>query len=84
MSSIEQLGKDRWRARWRDPGGRQKAKTFTQKDFADNHLRAIDAASGLFDDDLDGVAERLDADPRVYSMCTDASVVPRTAESAGR
>jgi hypothetical protein len=44
MSSIEKLGKDRWRARWRDPGGRQKAKTFTQKDFADNYLRNIDAA----------------------------------------
>jgi hypothetical protein len=35
MSSIEQLGTDRWRARWRDPGGRQKAKTFT-KYFADH------------------------------------------------
>jgi hypothetical protein len=44
MSSIEKLGKDRSRARWRDPGGRQKAKTFTQKDFADNYLRNIDAA----------------------------------------
>ena len=44
MSSIEQLAEDRWRARWRDPGGRQKAKTFTQKDFADNYLRNIDAA----------------------------------------
>ena len=44
MSSIEQLGKDRWRARWRDPGGRQKARTFTQKDFADHYLRNIDAA----------------------------------------
>src|ERR1035437_887510 len=44
MSSIEQLGKDRWRARWRDPGGRQKARTFTQKDFADNYPRNIDAA----------------------------------------
>jgi len=44
MSSIEQLGKDRWRARWRDPGGRQKAKTFTQKDIADHYLRNIDAA----------------------------------------
>jgi hypothetical protein len=43
MSSIEQLGKDRWRARWRDPGGRQKAKTFKQKDFADHYLRNIDA-----------------------------------------
>ena len=44
MSSIEQLGTDRWRARWRDPGGRQKAKTFTHKDFAGSFLRNIDAA----------------------------------------
>jgi hypothetical protein len=44
MSSIEQLGTDRWRARWRDPGGRQKAKAFTQKDLADHYLRNIDAA----------------------------------------
>jgi integrase len=44
----------------------------------------LDVYSGLFDDDLDGVAERLDAGARVYSMCTDAPVVPMTAESAGR
>src|ERR1035437_9856273 len=44
MASIEQLGKDRWRARWRDPGGRQKARTFTQTGFADHSLRHIDAA----------------------------------------
>src|SRR5665647_663001 len=40
MSSVEQLGTDRWRARWRDPGGRQKAKTFTQKDFAAKWMTA--------------------------------------------
>ncbi len=44
----------------------------------------LDVYSGLFDDDLDGVTERLDAGARVYSMCTDAPVVPLTAESAGR
>ena len=44
----------------------------------------LDVYSGLFDDDLDGVAERLDAGARVYSMCTDAPVVPLNAESAGR
>lgn len=43
-----------------------------------------DVYSGLFDDDLDGVAEQLDPGARVYSMCTEASVVPLTAESAGR
>ena len=45
---------------------------------------SLDVYSGLFDDDLDGVAERLDAGARVYSMCTDAPVVPLNAESAGR
>jgi len=44
MSSVEQLGTDRWRARWRDPDGWQKARTFKQKDFADHYLRNIDAA----------------------------------------
>ena len=44
----------------------------------------LDVYSGLFDDDLDGVAERLDAGARVYSMCTDSPVVPLNAESAGR
>ena len=44
----------------------------------------LDVYSGLFDDDLDGVAERLDAGARVYSMCTDAPVVPLKAEGAGR
>jgi len=44
----------------------------------------LEVCSALFDDDLDGVAERQDAGARVYSMCTDAPVVPLTAESAGR
>jgi hypothetical protein len=44
----------------------------------------LDVYSGLFDDDLDGVAERLDASARVYSMCTETPFVPLTAESAGR
>jgi len=44
----------------------------------------LDVYSGLFDDNLDGVAERLDAGARVYSMCTDAPVIPLNAESAGR
>ena len=44
----------------------------------------LDVYSGLFEDDLDGVAERLDAGARVYSMCTDAPIVLLTAESADR
>lgn len=43
----------------------------------------LDVYSGLFDDDLDGVADRLDADAHVYSLCTDADVVklPETGAS---
>jgi integrase len=44
----------------------------------------MDVYSGLFEDDLDVVAERLDAGARVYSMCTETPILPRTAESAGR
>jgi len=44
----------------------------------------LDVYSGLFDDDLDGVADRLDAGARVYSACTDAPVIPLNAEGAGR
>ena len=32
----------------------------------------LDVYSGVFDDDLDGVAERRDVGARVYSMCTEA------------
>lgn len=34
----------------------------------------LDVYSGLFDDDLDAVAERLDAAHGVYEMCTEATV----------
>ena len=44
----------------------------------------LDVYSGLFEDDLDGVAERLDAGARVYSMCTETPILPLTVESAGR
>ena len=44
----------------------------------------LDVYSGLFEDDLDGVAERLDVGARVYSMCTETPILPPTAESAGR
>ena len=44
----------------------------------------VDVYSGLFDDDLDGVAERLDEGARVFSMCTETPFVPLTGESAGR
>lgn len=44
----------------------------------------LDVYSGLFDDDLDGVADRLDADARVYSLCTDAQVVPLSETGSSR
>ncbi|MGV1079830.1 MAG: hypothetical protein ACOYD1_08265 [Candidatus Nanopelagicales bacterium] len=40
----------------------------------------LDVYSGLFD----GVAERLDADAGVYSMCTETVILPLAAESSGR
>lgn len=36
----------------------------------------LDVYSGLFDDDLDGVAERLDAGRSVHPLCTDPEVIP--------
>ncbi len=44
MASIERLGQGRWRARWRDPSGRQKAKTFTHKNLADKYLQGVGMA----------------------------------------
>jgi hypothetical protein len=44
MASIERLSKGRWRARWRDPSGRQKAKTFTHKNLADKYLQGVGMA----------------------------------------
>jgi integrase len=35
----------------------------------------LDVYSGLFDDDLDGVADRMDLLPGVSEMCQDATVV---------
>ena len=43
----------------------------------------LDVYSGLFDDDLDGVAERMDSLRGVSEMCHDAAVVPlRLGETA--
>ena len=44
MASIERLGQGRWRARWRDPSGRQKAKTFTHKNLAVKYLQGVGMA----------------------------------------
>lgn len=43
----------------------------------------LDVYSGLFDDDLDGVAERLD-EAHVYPMCTEADVVELPKSSTSR
>jgi integrase len=43
----------------------------------------LDVYSGLFDDDLDGVAERMDSLRGVSEMCHDATVTPlRLGETA--
>ena len=39
-------------------------------------VEPFEPGGGLFDDDLDGVADRLDADAGVSSLCTDVKVVP--------
>lgn len=36
----------------------------------------LDVYSGLFDDDLDGVADRLDEQGNVYGSCTEGEVIP--------
>lgn len=41
MASIEKLADNRWRARWRDPAGKQKAKTFAKRKLAKDYLDQI-------------------------------------------
>jgi integrase len=46
----------------------------------------LDVYSGLFDDDLDAVADRLDAAravPAVFPVCSDAPAVPITERKLG-
>lgn len=56
MGSIEKLAEDRWRARWRDPSGRQKAKTFDRQKKARAYLDSIgvDMQSGVYIDPAAG------------------------------
>lgn len=47
----------------------------------------LDVYSGLFDDDLDGVSDRMDAAARkavVPRLCPEATVTPITERSLGR
>src|SRR6266852_4752694 len=43
MSHIQRRGKDRWRARYLDPEGRERSKTFTRRIDAERFLATVDA-----------------------------------------
>lgn len=43
MASVEKLPSGRWQARWRDPEGRQRKKSFTRKLEADRFLTGVEA-----------------------------------------
>src|SRR5207237_1280350 len=43
MSHIQRRGKDRWRARYIGPDGRERSKTFTRKVDAERFLATVDA-----------------------------------------
>ena len=69
MGSVEKRlrdGKTTWLARWRDPDGRQRKRSFERRVDAQRYLTAsaamtLDVYAALWDDELDGVSERLDA-----------------------
>ncbi len=46
MASIEKTPKGEWRARWRDPDGRSRSKTFPLRRDAAKHLAKIEASMG--------------------------------------
>ena len=52
MASIDKRPDGRYRARWREPGGRQRAKHFTRKQDAVKHLATVthDTARGAYVD----------------------------------
>jgi len=43
MSSVDRLGSGRWQARWRDPGGVQRKRTFPRKVDALRHLTGVES-----------------------------------------
>lgn len=44
MGHIQKRGDGRYRARWLDPDGRERSKTFTRKSDADRHLVTVEGA----------------------------------------
>jgi integrase len=44
MAHIERRGQGRWRARWRDPDGRERSKTFPRKQDAERFLVQVESS----------------------------------------
>ena len=44
MSHIQKRADRRYRARWLDPDGRERSRTFTRKAEAEQHLAALEVA----------------------------------------
>lgn len=53
MSHIQKRADRRYRARWLDPDGRERSRTFTRKADAERHLAAVEGAklSGAYVND---------------------------------
>jgi hypothetical protein len=44
MAHVEKRGKDRWRARYRAPDGRERSRTFARRSDADRFLSSVTSA----------------------------------------
>jgi hypothetical protein len=57
MSHIQKRADRRYRARWLDPDGRERSRTFTRKADAERHLAAVEGAklSGAYVSDANPV-----------------------------
>ena len=58
MSHIQKRADRRYRARWLDPDGRERSRTFARKADAERHLAAVEGAklSGAYVNDANPVA----------------------------
>ena len=57
MSHIQKRADRRYRARWLDPDGRERSRTFTRKADAERHLAAVEGAklSGAYVSDANPI-----------------------------